>query len=372
MSVRKPAKERQASTPERLPAWLSGSSWGVTTVMVAVAVFFLLARNPFLPGGNTRGSQQEPAVEPEVVEAPPVQPPNVALPELTLPGSLSNISRLANAYTIIPNRSRTKAAEYTVMAGDSVFSIAKEYNLKPETVLWANYDILNDNPNFLSVDQTLRIPPADGIYYKWKEGDTLEKVAQQYRADPQDIISWPGNNLDITNPVIAPDAYVMIPGGWRESQQFVVPTVWRAGAGANRTISGPGSCSVPEGGAYGTGFFVWPSMNHYLSGNDFWSGHLGIDIAGPTGAPVYAADSGVVVYAGVIGGGYGNMIMIDHGNGFHTLYAHLNAIYVACGQSVVKGQGIGQVGSTGNSTGPHLHFEIRYLGQFMNPWDYVR
>ena len=103
MSVRKPAKERQASTPERLPAWLSGSSWGVTTVMVAVAVFFLLARNPFLPGGNTRGSQQEPAVEPEVVEAPPVQPPNVALPELTLPGSLSNISRLANAYTIIPN-----------------------------------------------------------------------------------------------------------------------------------------------------------------------------------------------------------------------------------------------------------------------------
>ncbi|HNX50834.1 MAG TPA: M23 family metallopeptidase, partial [Thermoanaerobaculaceae bacterium] len=102
--------------------------------------------------------------------------------------------------------------------------------------------------------------------------------------------------------------------------------------------------------------------------NDFWDGHLGIDIAAGSGAPIYAADGGVVVYAGWINGGYGNMIMIDHGNGYHTVYGHLSSVNVRCGQSVYGGNLIGYAGSTGYSTGPHLHFEIRYFGAFINPW----
>ena len=106
-----------------------------------------------------------------------------------------------------------------------------------------------------------------------------------------------------------------------------------------QTIAGAGGCThLLGGGAVGTGYFVWPAVNHFLSGNDYWSGHLGIDIAAGEGAAIYAADSGVVVYAGAIGGGYGNMIMIDHGNGYHTLYAHLSVVSVYCGQSIYQGK----------------------------------
>jgi murein DD-endopeptidase MepM/ murein hydrolase activator NlpD len=122
------------------------------------------------------------------------------------------------------------------------------------------------------------------------------------------------------------------------------------------------------GGAYCSGTFIWPAPNHVLSGNDYWSGHLAIDIAAFTGDPVYATDGGLVVYSGAVGGGYGNMVMVDHGNGYQSLYAHLSGTNVRCGASVRQGTVIGRAGSTGNSTGPHLHFEIRYLGGFINPW----
>ena len=143
--------------------------------------------------------------------------------------------------------------------------------------------------------------------------------------------------------------------------------VWRPKSGTLKNILGPGGCDV-TGGAYGGGAFVWPAGNHYLSGNDFWSGHRGIDVAAGMGAGIYASDTGAVVYAGPIGGGYGNMVMIDHGNGYQTLYAHLSQVNVRCGVSVSGGQMIGLAGSTGNSTGPHLHFEVRYMGGFINPW----
>ena len=107
-------------------------------------------------------------------------------------------------------------------------------------------------------------------------------------------------------------------------------------------------------------------------GNTYWSGHLAIDLAIGIGTPVVASDSGVVVFSGWTTVGYGNMVMIDHGNGFQTAYAHLTAALVACGQSVAQGQIIGTGGSTGNSTGPHLHFEIRYMGGFVNPLSYLR
>ena len=109
-------------------------------------------------------------------------------------------------------------------------------------------------------------------------------------------------------------------------------------------------------------------QNHTLSGNDYWSGHLAIDIGAGEGAAIYAADSGVVVFSGPAAGGYGNMIMIDHGNGYQTLYAHLSQVIAGCGRSVQQGQTIGIAGSTGKSTGPHLHFEVRYLGGFVSPW----
>ncbi len=109
----------------------------------------------------------------------------------------------------------------------------------------------------------------------------------------------------------------------------------------------------------------------YDLGQPLWSGHNGIDIGAGIGSALFAADSGTVVYAGWLDGGYGNFVMIDHGNGFTTWYEHLEFINVNCGDNVFQGSVIGTAGSTGNSTGAHLHFEIRYGGMPVNPWDYL-
>lgn len=292
------------------------------------------------------------------------------MPDLALQVGAAAIDRSAQLHTIIPSRPRTDPSQYKVEAGDSVFGIAQKFKLKPETVLWANYKLLNDNPNDLSTNMELTIPAVDGILYQVKAGDTLAGIAKKYKAVVDDIIGWPGNKIDIADPQLIVGNTILIPGGTRETRQWVVPTIWRANSGANRSVNA--GCDTSGVNVMGSGSFLWPADNHSISGNDFWSGHLGIDISAGMGANVYAADSGVVVYAAGIGGGYGNMIMIDHGNGYHTLYAHLSAFMVRCGQGVSRGQLIAYAGSTGNSTGPHLHFEIRYFDQFMNPHDFVR
>lgn len=274
------------------------------------------------------------------------------------------IQRKLTLKTIIPQRSRYQVIQHTVESGDSVFYIAKEFGIKPDTLLWANYDVLNDTPDSLRVGQELNVPPTDGILYQWKAGDTFEKVAAQYKAKADDILDWAGNEIDLTNPQVQPDQWVMIPGGSREYKQWLVPTVARGHSGTASV--GTSAC---KGGPIGSTNFIWPAQNHYLSGNDFYAGHLGIDIAAGLGAPVYAADSGVVTIASGVTSGYGNVIMIDHGNGFVTLYGHLSQFNVKVCQAVTVGQLIGLAGSTGNSSGPHLHFEVRENGGFINPWN---
>ncbi len=295
-------------------------------------------------------------------------PAGAALPGFS-PQSLGGaLVRTSTMHTNVPARGRETPIEYTVVSGDSVFSIAKDFNLKPESVLWANYDSLQDSPDSLAPGMVLEIPPTNGVFYKWKDGDTLSSVADQFKAKVDDILGFTGNNVDLTNPTFKAGDKVMIPGGSRKFQTWVIPVIARGNAGVSKNVLGPGACSGSYTGAYGSGGFIWPSGNHFLSGNDFWSGHLGIDIAGATGDLVWAADAGVVVFAGWSTGGYGNMVMIDHGNGYQTVYGHLSAVNTSCGQSVYAGNLIGAIGSTGNSTGSHLHFEIRYFGQFINPW----
>lgn len=343
--------------------FLSGFLWVVIVILVSMLVWV---------GWQRAEAAASPAAEPLLSEGgflTSKSPALASLPEFQLPEEVTAIARQSDVHTVIPERERATIMTYEVEAGDSVFTIAKQFGIKPETVLWANEDILDDNPNMLSVGQHLKIPAEDGVIYKWRSSDTIEGVAKKFHADPEAILTWPDNNLDLANPKIASGTLVMIPGGSRELKTWVVPTMWRANAGATRNIAT--GCDTSGGTAYGTGTFVWPTVNRSISGNDYWSGHLGIDIAAATGAPVYAADSGVVVYAASISGGYGLMVMIDHGNGFHTLYAHLSQIVVRCGQNVGQGQTIAYSGSTGNSTGPHLHFEIRYGGAFVNPWDYL-
>lgn len=344
-------------------------SW-VSWIAVAVIVGFLVSIIFWQPKVAQSMSQLNQDIDQEFM-LDPVDVPRQALenmPEFYVQIDDAFLLRKPEAHTAITSILREDAIDYLVESGDAIFNIAKRFNISPETLLWSNYDVLKDNPHLLSIGQTLRIPPTNGIWYQWQPGDSLQSVATKYKTETEDILLWFGNDLDLTNPIIEPGDFVMLPGAEREFQQWVVPTIPRGPAGVSMSILGPGSCDTSEYGAYGTGTFIWPASNHYLSGNDYWSGHLAIDIAAGTGAPIYASDSGLVVYAGPVLGGYGNMVMIDHGNGYQTLYAHLSSIVTYCGSSVYQGAVIGYAGSTGNSTGPHLHFEIRYLGGFINPW----
>ncbi len=315
-----------------------------------------------------QGTTSAAALVPEPTAQPEESPSEVALP---VPGSENEtiagfkaISRNIQLKTNMPERPRYKIEKYTVARGDSVFGISENYKITPETLLWANYDSLQDDPHNLKPGVSLTIPPTDGIYYQWKDGDTLESVTIEYEAEVDDILGWPGNDIDLTNPKIDPGAWVMVPGGEREFVQWLIPTVATGSSGTSSTTGS--SC---PGGAVGSGAFVWPADNHFLSGNDYWSGHLAIDISADQGAPIYAADAGVVTMAqGGDNYGYGNVIQIDHGNGYSSLYAHLSVIGVGTCESVYAGQWIGSSGSTGNSQGAHLHFEVRQGGGFINPW----
>ena len=291
----------------------------------------------------------------------------VAMPALGGPEAFLSITRSINLKTNTPaDNPRYQPVEYRVKRGDSIFAISESYKIKPETVLWANYNVLQDDPHSLKPGQVLSIPPTDGIYYQWKENDTLESVADEFKATIDDIINYPGNDIDLTDPKITSGSWVMVPGGEREFVQWIVPTV---GTGRSGSGSSPTSQSACPGGAVGSGGFVWPADAHTLSGNDYWSGHLGIDIAAGEGEPVYAADAGVVTMAqSGYNYGYGNVIQIDHGNGYSTVYAHLSVIGVSGCASVGAGQWIGSAGNTGNSQGAHLHFEVRLNGGSVSPW----
>jgi LysM repeat protein len=314
---------------------------------------------------NTSPTSEAPQIE---LKESVAEPGIAVLPMFSYQEANLGINRRTAVHTNIPTRERTDVIEYTVTTGDSVFGIAQSFNLQPESVLWANYDQLNDSPDMLDPGMKLNVPPIDGVYYQWQDGDTLESVAAKFEAKIDDILAWDGNHFDLTNPQVEVGTWIMIPGGHREFKQWLVPTIARSNSGVSKSVLGPGACEGNYDGAYGSGAFAWPTASHTLSGNDYWSGHLGIDIAGNLGDGVFASDAGVIVFAGWSNGGYGYMVMIDHGNGYQTLYAHLSAVNATCGQSVYTGTYVGAVGSTGNSTGPHLHFEVRYLGGFINPW----
>jgi murein DD-endopeptidase MepM/ murein hydrolase activator NlpD len=288
------------------------------------------------------------------------------------------IVRQADPHTNVPERARQDIGTYTVVAGDTVYGIAEKYGLQPETIFAANYYVLLDDPHNLQPGQKLNILPVDGVYREWQAGEGLNGVAKFYEVRPEDIVNYPLNHLDpatigdYTHPNIKPGTWIIVPGG---KYQYHAPGSVTFGITrtnpASAQVWGPGYCDPVTGGAIGTGTFVWPANKHYLSGFDYTPkiNHLGIDVAGNLGEGVYATDGGVVVYAGWNNYGYGNMIMIDHGTGFQSLYAHLSEIYVGCGQSVNQGQAIGAIGSTGHSSGAHLHFEIRTMSNPVNPHD---
>jgi murein DD-endopeptidase MepM/ murein hydrolase activator NlpD len=264
----------------------------------------------------------------------------------------SAVVRLAQPHTIIPERPRLDVITYTVQAGDTVQSIAALFGLQPTTISWAN-PAIEDAPDLLRIGQEVAILPVDGAYHKVAEGDTLESIAEEYKVEPEAIATCEYNHLEPPDYPIAEGTRLIVPGG----EKPYIPKVVTTYTGA-----------VPEG-ARGTGRFQWPVLGRITQG--YWYAHRAIDIGAPIGSAVLATDGGFISFAGWTDVGYGYLIVIDHANGFATYYAHLSNIYVFTGQAVERGQVIGAVGSTGWSTGPHLHFEVRYYGVQQNPRAYL-
>ena len=316
---------------------------------------------------------------PEIAPSDPTNEPQIELNDLLPYISKSQlgieIMRKADIHTIIPDRPRLEILNYIVQKGDTLFGIAEKYGLKPETILWGNYDVLQDNPHSLRPEQNLNILPINGTYYEWAAGDSMESVANFFEVDAQEIIDWPGNNilpdLNMDDPDIELGTPIVIPGGRREFVTWSAPRITRSNPAVAR-IAGPGACGSVYSGPIGEGYFLWPTTASFLSGNGYSDFHPGIDIAGGIGSAIYASASGVVVYAGWNNYGYGYMIVIDHGDGWQTLYAHMSQVNMVCGQAAFQGNVIGGVGSSGNSSGPHLHFEMQSdIYGTVNPFSFV-
>lgn len=264
----------------------------------------------------------------------------------------ATVARLPQPHTIIPVRPREGVITYTVQAGDTIQAIAAAFRLEPTTLMWSNPEV-EDAPDLLRVGQVIAILPVDGAYHTVLAGETLRSIAGKYDVSPEAISQSQYNNLEPPEYRIAEGMRLIIPGGVKP----YVPKVVTA-------YGGP----VPHG-AQGSGQFQWPVLG-YLT-QLYWYGHRAIDIGAPTGSALHAADSGFVSFAGWTDVGYGYLVVIDHQNGYQTYYAHMSNIYVYEGQAVERGQVIGAVGSTGYSTGPHLHFEVRYNGVQQNPRAYL-
>ncbi len=251
-------------------------------------------------------------------------------------------------------------AEYTVKSGDSLWSIGQKFDLKPETILWGNEWL--SNAGILHIGDTLKILPVNGILHTVQQADTLEALQALHGTPVQEILEYIGNNFDLTQPPqLSEGQEIIVPNGtspifWSEAQA--------PGAETNSSYKG----NYPN---LGTGYFAWPLAPPYTLTQEYWGGHPAIDIDTYLRQPIFASDSGTVAFSGWDDTGYGNLVIIDHGNGYRTYYAHNEALLVSPGQTVVQGQQISESGSTGNSSGEHLDFRILYNGTFVNPLDYL-
>lgn len=278
------------------------------------------------------------------------------------------LERVADVHTLIATRGRTMVMTYTVQSGDTLFGIAERFNLKPETLLWGNFFTLKDDPHTLQPGQVLNILPIDGTYHYVTAGNTMEQIAKFYNVTPDVIAAWPSNNLGLDGQTLTPNTYLVVPGGTRALQAWTLPSLPRTARASARAASNFGQCAGGYTGIIGAGTFVWPTQTRTLSGYDYTSIHRGVDLRAKLNDPIAAVDAGVVTYAGWNDWGYGNLVVIDHGTGWESVYAHLSQWNVQCGQSVSQGELIGLAGSTGRSSGPHLHFELRNSGVYVNPW----
>lgn len=259
--------------------------------------------------------------------------------------------------TQVSIKPRDSVITYQVVSGDTISSLAIRFGISEETILWQN-DLEKDA--LLKPGMKLEIPPVTGIVHKVKRGETIYSIAKKYQVEPQQIINWPFNSF------LNDETFALAVG-----QELIVPEGIKPKASPPPSYYAREFRITPDAGAVSaTGNFVWPTSGG-ITQYFVWY-HPAIDIANRAAPAILAADSGRVVLVRYDRYAYGHHVIIDHGNGFTTLYAHMSSIYVNEGQTVKRGTPIGQMGTTGRSTGIHLHFEIRKNGICQNPLNYLK
>lgn len=255
-------------------------------------------------------------------------------------------------------KTRDKVINYEVKGGDTVSGIAANFGLSTNTLLWANNMSYG---SYLKPGQNLDIPPVDGIIYTVKNGDTLGSIAKKYEGDSDKIVSF--NKLSDSSDIIIGQT-LMIPGG--RPYQAPAPIQTAKIAPVSKIFAARGTAPGEQGGSS----LIWPTTTRRISQYYSWR-HTALDIDGEFGDLIWTSGTGTVSRVQYLNYGYGYNVIIDHGNGTQTLYAHFQKIYVKPGEAVTQGQALGEMGSTGRSTGSHLHFEVRRNGQLLNPFSWV-
>lgn len=326
---------------------------------------------------------QAPVVTPGDISTPtppmlPTPTPSPAVQSIADPSAPSsyNTARALHMYGAAP-------VTYTVRPGDTLFTVALEMGLNLDDAPCAvRADFTVEQP--LVIGDVLSAPPANIICHEVRPGETVESIAAAYFVDPESIRALAWNQLGKqTNRTLSPHTHLRVPLTALTPDRSIVesdlnflltmldmpvdtsPFVVFAQKSATRATKDAVIGPVPADWPYGSGRFTWPVYGWLSQGYRF--DHRAIDVAAPQGTPITAADRGVVLRAGWNNQGYGRFVIIDHKIDYVTLYAHLDRVLVNEGDIVGQGQVIGTVGSSGNSTGPHLHFEIRDFGRLTNP-----
>lgn len=271
---------------------------------------------------------------------------------LYIPLAVNNPSALAATQRTIPPPDQVLS--YVLRPGDDLTDLALELGRDVSTMA-----CVTPSSTFplseLRPGQMIVIPSSLHICHTVQPEQTLADIAALYRVEPSAIAAIPWNQLASPEQALEPGRRLLIYGGVRPDSMRRQGSAYPA----------PTATPTLDVWPYGDGHFIWPV--HGVISQGFTSRHRGLDIAADAGVDVVAADNGTVIKAGWSEVGYGLRVIIDHNIDYITLYAHLNEVFVQEGQVVQKGQIIGRVGSTGNSTGPHLHFELRDFGYLVNP-----
>jgi LysM repeat protein len=267
--------------------------------------------------------------------------------------------------TVLPTISKTSSQQrsetitYEVQSGDVIGAIAELHGISVNSILWANGLSAR---SYIRPGDILKIPPSTGLYHKVGSGDTVSKIARLYDIEADEIVVF--NKLQKDGADIVVGEELFIPEGVKPTPRVVYAP--RPKPFVSVTAPAP-SVSAPAGSGY-----LWPTSVYRITQYFGWR-HTGLDIAGPVGSPLYASRAGTVIKSQCgWNGGYGCYVIVDHGGGVQTLYAHASRLYVSAGQQVSQGQTLADMGSTGRSTGPHIHYEVRVNGRHQNPLQYIR